>query len=53
MNFLILVDNSFSNEYSKRFENKFLEKINSLKNNLNCEIKNLENKNIDYNYIEL
>ncbi len=47
MNFLILVDNSFSNEYSKEFENQFLEKINSLKNNLNCEIKNLENKNIE------
>ena len=47
MDFLILIDNSFSNEYSKQFENKFLEKINSLKNNLNCEIKNLENKNIE------
>lgn len=47
MNFLILVDNSFSNKYSKEFESQFLNKINSLKNNLNCEIKNLENKNID------
>ena len=31
MNFLILVDNSFSNKYSKEFESQFLNKINSLK----------------------
>ena len=47
MNFLILVDNSFSNKYSKEFESKFLNKINSLKNNLNCDIKFIENKNIE------
>ena len=47
MNFLILVDNSFSNKYSKEFESQFLNKINSLKNNLNCDIKFIENKNIE------
>ena len=51
MNFLILVDNSFSNKYSKEFESQFLNKINSLKNNLNCDIKFIENKNIE-NIIE-
>ena len=47
MNFLILVDNSFSNKYSKEFESQFLNKINSLKNNLKCDIKFIENKNIE------
>lgn len=42
MNFLILIDNSFSNEYSKEFENQFLNKADILKNNLNCDIKFIE-----------
>lgn len=46
MNFLILIDNSFSNEYSKKFESQFLYKINLLKNSLNCDLKYIENINI-------
>lgn len=46
MNFLILVDNSFSNEYSKEFEFQFLHKIDSLKNDLSCDSKCIENINI-------
>ena len=43
MSFLILIDKSFSNIYSKEFDNVFNDKIAALKNSLNCEVKELNN----------
>lgn len=47
MSFLILADKSFSNEFSKEFENIFNDKINILKEKLNCGIKYIENNDLE------
>ena len=47
MSFLILIDKSFSNIYSKEFESVFNDKINTLKNILNCGVKELHNNDIN------
>lgn len=53
MSFVILVDKTFSNDYSIEFDNIFYDKILLLSNNLDCDIKYIENndlKNIE-NYL--
>ena len=47
MSFLILIDKSFDNEYSKEFESVFYNKALVLKNNLNCDIKYIENNDLE------
>ena len=47
MSFLVLVDKSFSNEFSKEFDGIFNEKINLLKDALNCDVKYIENNDLE------
>ncbi|WP_295156985.1 spiro-SPASM protein [uncultured Brachyspira sp.] len=47
MSFLILADKSFNNEFSMKFDDIFNDKINILKDKLNCSIKYIENNNIE------
>ena len=47
MSFLILIDKSFDNEFSKEFESIFYNKALVLKNNLNCDIKYIENNDLE------
>lgn len=42
MSFLILVDNTFNNKFNAEFEDIFINKINLLKEKLNCDIKNID-----------
>ena len=41
MEFIIIVDESFENEYSKIFLEDFAKKIELLKQELNCDVKNI------------
>ncbi|WP_297208109.1 spiro-SPASM protein [uncultured Brachyspira sp.] len=47
MSFLILIDKSFSNIYSEEFDDIFNEKVNALKNILNCQVKELRDNDIN------
>lgn len=47
MSFLILADKTFSNEFSKEFDNIFNDKINILKDKLNCDVKYIENNDLE------
>ena len=47
MSFLILIDKSFDNEFSKEFESIFYNKTLVLKNNLNCDVKYIENNDLE------
>ena len=47
MSFLVLVDKSFSNEFSKEFDGIFNEKINLLKDALTCDVKYIENNDLE------
>lgn len=47
MSFLILIDKSFDSEYSKEFDNIFNDKTVILKNTLNCDIKYIENNDLE------
>ena len=47
MSFLILADKTFSNEFSKEFDSIFNDKINILKEKLNCDFKYIENNDLE------
>ncbi|ASJ21027.1 spiro-SPASM protein [Brachyspira hampsonii] len=47
MSFLILADRTFSNEFSIIFDNIFNDKINTLKEKLNCDVKYIENNDLE------
>ncbi len=47
MSFLILIDKSFDSDYSKEFDNIFNDKTVILKNTLNCDIKYIENNDLE------
>ena len=47
MSFLILADKTFSNEFSKEFDSIFNDKINILKEKLNCDVKYIENNDLE------
>ena len=47
MSFLILADKTFSNEFSKEFDNLFNDKINTLKEKLKCDVKYIENNDLE------
>ena len=41
MKFIIIVDESFENEYSKMFSDDFCKKTELLQQELNCDVKNI------------
>ncbi|EKV57107.1 spiro-SPASM protein [Brachyspira hampsonii] len=47
MSFLILADRTFSNEFSIIFDDIFNDKINTLKEKLNCDVKYIENNDLE------
>ena len=47
MSFLILADKTFSNEFSREFDSIFNDKINILKEKLNCDVKYIENNDLE------
>ena len=42
MSFLILIDNTFNNKFNAKFRDIFINKINLLKEKLNCDIKSID-----------
>ena len=47
MSFLVLIDKSFSNEFSKEFEVLFYDKAVKLQNALNCGLRYIENNDLE------